>query len=106
MPDDKPAPDSQPQPGQPAPPPAQPEAAAPEGARLLLLNLSRLREFVTFLIVVGVVAFFHFKTLPHQPTDPTPSIFLSSSNIKAMLVGISSEAILVVGMVIVIVGGP
>jgi ribose transport system permease protein len=32
-------------------------------------------------------------------------VFLSPSNIKAMLVGVSSEAILVVGMTVVIVGG-
>jgi ribose transport system permease protein len=104
MPDDKDAPDNHPQPEQPAQPP-QPEAAQPEGARLFLLNVARLREFVTFLIVVVVVLVFHFKTLPQKPTDPLPSIFLSSGSIKAMLVGISSEAILVVGMVIVIVGG-
>ncbi len=100
MPDDKELPDNQPQPARPTP-----SAPQPEGARLLLMNVARLREFVTFLIVVGVIIIFHFRTLPQQPTDPTPSIFLSSSNIKAMLVGFSSEAILVVGMAIVIVGG-
>lgn len=74
-------------------------------ARLFLLNVARLREFVTFLIVAAVVVLFHLKTLPAAPGAPTPSVFLSPSNIKAMLVGISSEAILVVGMTIVIVGG-
>jgi ribose transport system permease protein len=74
-------------------------------ARLLLGNVARLREFATFLIVVAVILFFHLKTLPRQPTDPTPSIFLSSSNVKAMLVAVSTEAVLVVGMAIVIVGG-
>jgi ribose transport system permease protein len=100
MADDKIVPENDAETRQPAPPPAE-----TRGARLMLLNVARLREFVTFLIVVAVIVIFHFKTLPQQPSDPTPSIFLSSSNLKAMLVGVSSEAILVVGMAIVIVGG-
>jgi ribose transport system permease protein len=89
-----------------APSPA-PEAPAPsrEGARAWLMNVARLREVVTFLICVAVIIIFHFKTLPQNPGDPTPSVFLSSSNIKAMLMSITTEGILVVGMAIVIVGG-
>lgn len=74
-------------------------------AMRLLANVTGLREVATLLIVLAVVAIFHFKTLPVKPGDPTPSIFLSPGNIKAMLVGISTEAILVVGMAVVIVGG-
>ena len=70
-----------------------------------LANVARLRELVTFLIVVAVIVAFHAKTMPKAPGDPWPSVFLSSSNLKAMLVGVTSEAILVVGMTIVIVGG-
>lgn len=73
--------------------------------RLLLANVGRLRELVTFLIVVAVILLFHLKTLPKSPDDPRPSVFLSPSNIRTLLVGVSSEAILVVGMTIVIVGG-
>jgi ribose transport system permease protein len=86
-------------------PPPAPRNGRRDKARRLLLNVARLREFVTFLIVLAVVVLFHFKTLPATPDAPSPSVFLSPSNIKAMLVGISSEAILVVGMTIVIVGG-
>ncbi|MCX7600214.1 MAG: hypothetical protein N2512_15305, partial [Armatimonadetes bacterium] len=85
--------------------PVMPPVRTPAGARLLVANVARLREFATFIIVVAVVLFFHLHTLPKQPGDPTPSIFLSPSNIKALLVGMSSEAILVAGMAIVIVGG-
>jgi len=78
----------------------------PEGVRpSALANVARWRELVTLLIVLAVIVFFHARTLPSQPGDPTPSVFLSSSNLKSMLVGITSEAILVVGMTIVIVGG-
>ncbi|MCE5218434.1 ABC transporter permease [bacterium] len=87
----------------------EPQSAPPTpekgGARKLLLNVAAVREVATLLIVIAVVILFHLKTLPVRPTDPTPSVFLCTSNIKAMLVGISSEAILVVGMAIVIVGG-
>lgn len=94
----------------PVPPPPEPEEAqpapeTPPPAPGLLANLARWRELITLAIVVVVVLVFHFKTLPHAPGDPTPSVFLSGENIKATLVGISSEAILVVGMAIVIVGG-
>ena len=76
-----------------------------DATRAFIANVARWRELATLAIVVAVIILFHFKTLPQQPSDPTPSIFLSASNIKAMLVGISTEAILVVGMAIVIVGG-
>jgi len=91
-----------------SPQPTEPQPSAgppPATARLWMANLARLREFATFLIVVAVILFFHFRTLPKQPGEPTPSIFLSPSNIKALLVGMSSEALLVTGMTIVIVGG-
>jgi ribose transport system permease protein len=75
------------------------------GRASMLANVARWRELVTLLIVVAVIVLFHAKTLPSQPGDPSPSVFLSSSNLKSMLVGITTEAILVVGMAIVIVGG-
>ncbi|HJN17878.1 MAG TPA: ABC transporter permease, partial [Armatimonadota bacterium] len=74
-------------------------------AWLALTNVARLREFITFLILAAVVLIFHVKTLAKEAGDPYPSIFLSPANIRAILVGISTEAILVVGMVMVIVGG-
>lgn len=86
----------------------QPEPVAAEATgrtRAWLANAAGLREVATLAIVVAVIIFFHLRTLPHQAGDPTPSIFLSSSNVKAMLIGISTEAVLVVGMCIVIVGG-
>lgn len=89
----------------PAPVDTPPPAGTGQAARRLLLNVARLREFVTFLIVVAIILLFHLKTLPKEPGAPTPSVFLSPANIKAMLVAISTEAILVVGMAIVIVGG-
>lgn len=90
-------------------PPSGADAATPvrkgASAHLFLQNVSRVRELVTLLIVVAVVLLFHLKTLPKEPGAPSPSVFLSSSNLKAMLVSISSEGILVVGMTMVIVGG-
>jgi ribose transport system permease protein len=71
----------------------------------LLAALLRVREVITLAIILGVVIFFHVRTLPHTPEAPQPSIFLSGGNIKSLLVGMSSEAILVAGMCIVIVGG-
>ncbi|MGQ9731891.1 MAG: ABC transporter permease [Candidatus Zipacnadales bacterium] len=76
-----------------------------EAARLILANVTRLRELATLLILGVVIIIFHVKTLPVKPGDPTPSVFLSPSNIRALLVGVTSEALLVVGMTIVIVGG-
>ena len=81
------------------------EPAGGGSAWIALANVARLREVVTFLIVAAVIVFFHFRTLPTEPGDPTPSVFLCGSNIRALLVGITTEAILVVGMAIVIVGG-
>jgi len=83
-------------------------AAAEAGgvaAGAALLNMARLREFATLLIVIAVVIVFHIKTLPQTQSDPFPSVFLSPNNIQAMLRGITTEAILVVGMTVVIVGG-
>lgn len=86
--------------------PAGPSPArARDSAHRLLLNISRVRELITLLIVVTVIIVFHLKTLPQSPEAPHPSVFLSSSNIKAMLVSITSEALLVTGMTVVIVGG-
>jgi ribose transport system permease protein len=93
--------------------PGKPGTVAPVGppqggssrAWKALGNVARLREVITLLIVVVVIVFFHMKTLPQQPGAPTPSVFLSWGNITATLMGITTEAVLVVGMVVVIVGG-
>jgi ribose transport system permease protein len=69
------------------------------------VGLGRARESWTLLLIVIVVVIFHVKTLPTAPGAPTPSVFLSPDNLKAMLVSISTEAVLVVGMTVVIVAG-
>jgi len=49
----------------------------PEGVRpSALANVARWRELVTLLIVLAVIVFFHARTLPSPPGDPTPSVFV------------------------------
>jgi len=79
--------------------------SGPGPVRRFALGIARSREAWTLLLVAITVIVFHLKTLPVEPGAPTPSIFLSANNIKAMLVGISTEAVLVVGMTVVIVAG-
>ncbi len=86
------------------------ETAADEAGQVTtvsgaLRRLTALRELVTFGIVVLVILYFHFRTLPERPGDPWPSIFLSRDNVSTILVSIYMEAIVAIGMTVVIVGG-
>ena len=89
-------------------PAAAKQPPSPSLARRLgrmLLGVAGRRESATLLIVLAVIVFFHLKTMRPDAQAIWDSVFLSSNNIKAMLMGMSSEAILVVGMTVVIVGG-
>ena len=91
------------------PPAREEDAAEVAGVSAALRRLTTWRELVTLAILVVVVLYFHCRTLTEPPRlwPPRlwPSVYLGTANISTILTSIYMEAIVAIGMTIVIVGG-